>query len=265
MYYTKNYDSIVADNTMTKSGGIWLGVSQAASGERADYSYFAHVTGNTLSGYSHPDHGKGPTLSIGPGADGGLSTKADPVLPSVGVVGNVYKYNTLKGPGKDVTGETSYNKSYSDFSGIMASNENGVAGQASSVGVIIEGNEVSDCHAGAHTASSSYYTVVRNNKFTNNGADVAKHGEPTALSVINDSFKIPAPQALPTDHGTAESASITLVIDSNEAVVNGEVKYLDVPAKQIDDRTLTPARFVAENLGAQVSWDEDTKTVTITR
>ncbi|HOL83542.1 MAG TPA: copper amine oxidase N-terminal domain-containing protein [Caldisericia bacterium] len=32
----------------------------------------------------------------------------------------------------------------------------------------------------------------------------------------------------------------------------------------ISGRTMLPVRFVAENLGCKVDWDQDTKTVTIT-
>lgn len=31
-----------------------------------------------------------------------------------------------------------------------------------------------------------------------------------------------------------------------------------------NDRTLVPVRFISESIGAQVSWDEDTQTVTVT-
>ena len=33
----------------------------------------------------------------------------------------------------------------------------------------------------------------------------------------------------------------------------------------INDRTYVPIRFVAEELGADVQWNEETKTVTITK
>ncbi len=56
---------------------------------------------------------------------------------------------------------------------------------------------------------------------------------------------------------------IELVIDSKTAYVNGEAKELSVPAQIINDRTFTPARFVAESLGAAVGWDGQSKTVFI--
>ena len=59
-------------------------------------------------------------------------------------------------------------------------------------------------------------------------------------------------------------AEITLVIDSDTATVNGETKTLGVPARITDDRTFIPLRFVSENMGAEVLWDGDTRTITIT-
>lgn len=56
---------------------------------------------------------------------------------------------------------------------------------------------------------------------------------------------------------------IVLKIGKTEANVYGEVKSNDVAPIIRNDRTMLPARFVAENLGATVRWDNDTRTVTI--
>jgi hypothetical protein len=49
-------------------------------------------------------------------------------------------------------------------------------------------------------------------------------------------------------------------------VVNGkEIISEDVPAFQIDGRTMVPIRMVAEALKAEVKWDEQTRTVIITK
>lgn len=56
---------------------------------------------------------------------------------------------------------------------------------------------------------------------------------------------------------------ILITIDSATAYVNGEAVALDVTAFIEHDRTYLPVRFISENLGADVSWDGDTKTVTI--
>lgn len=62
---------------------------------------------------------------------------------------------------------------------------------------------------------------------------------------------------------TKDETVIELVIDSKTARVNGSEVELAQPACIIDDYTYTPARFVAENLGCNVGWDGQTKTVFI--
>ena len=56
---------------------------------------------------------------------------------------------------------------------------------------------------------------------------------------------------------------VKLTIDSNVAYVSGTAKTMDVPATIINGRTLIPVRFVAENLGLSVGWDDSTRTVNI--
>lgn len=54
---------------------------------------------------------------------------------------------------------------------------------------------------------------------------------------------------------------ITLFIDYQTALVDGEPVYLDVPPRVVDGRTLVPLRFVAETFGLSVDWDESTYSV----
>jgi len=58
---------------------------------------------------------------------------------------------------------------------------------------------------------------------------------------------------------------IIFTIGKTEASVFGEAKQNDVAPIIKGDRAFLPARFVAENLGAVVEWDNDTRTVTITK
>lgn len=64
---------------------------------------------------------------------------------------------------------------------------------------------------------------------------------------------------------TAESGGrkIVLPVGSTVAAVNGEAVFLDSPAVIIDGRTLVPVRFVSEAMGAEVTWEEETRTVCI--
>lgn len=58
---------------------------------------------------------------------------------------------------------------------------------------------------------------------------------------------------------------IILTIDSDIALVNGEEIKLDSPAFIENDRTYTSVRFIAENLGASVDWNEGSRKVIITK
>jgi hypothetical protein len=57
--------------------------------------------------------------------------------------------------------------------------------------------------------------------------------------------------------------NIVLTIDSDSAAVNGDTHALDVPAQIIHSRTMVPARFISESLGATVDWDADNSSVII--
>ncbi|RJQ24734.1 MAG: copper amine oxidase N-terminal domain-containing protein [Peptococcaceae bacterium] len=57
---------------------------------------------------------------------------------------------------------------------------------------------------------------------------------------------------------------IALWIDKNTTRVNGTDKTTDVAPQIINARTMLPLRFVAENLGCEVNWEETTKKIIIT-
>ncbi len=62
---------------------------------------------------------------------------------------------------------------------------------------------------------------------------------------------------------TDGDTNIVLVVDSTTAYVNGKAVKMDASAFIADGRIFTPCRFVAEQLGANVEWDEATRTITI--
>ncbi|NLB81193.1 MAG: copper amine oxidase N-terminal domain-containing protein [Clostridiaceae bacterium] len=64
---------------------------------------------------------------------------------------------------------------------------------------------------------------------------------------------------------TKDDITIVIYIDSEKAYVNDKEVTLDSPAFIENDRTYTPLRFVAENLGATVDWIESELKVVITR
>jgi len=69
---------------------------------------------------------------------------------------------------------------------------------------------------------------------------------------------------------TSTGTSIEMWIGKNLAYTNGKQVLIDPQNKNvvpeiINGRTMVPVRFVAESLGATVSWDEKTKTITIVK
>ena len=60
-----------------------------------------------------------------------------------------------------------------------------------------------------------------------------------------------------------ETSLIVLKINSHEAWVQGETKYLDMPAKLINDKVMIPIRFISEALGYQVDWFQSERTIHI--
>ena len=64
---------------------------------------------------------------------------------------------------------------------------------------------------------------------------------------------------------TAENknSTVTFSLDSLTADVNGTEQTMDVPAKLIGDKTYVPLRFLSENLGYTVTWDEASNTAIV--
>jgi hypothetical protein len=55
--------------------------------------------------------------------------------------------------------------------------------------------------------------------------------------------------------------TVEAVIGSTTLTVNGSAVTMDVAPEITNDRTMLPARFLAEALGATVGWDPATQTV----
>lgn len=62
---------------------------------------------------------------------------------------------------------------------------------------------------------------------------------------------------------SSDSTSIYLETNSKQAKVNGRNIVLDVAPTNVNNRVFVPLRFVAESLGAEVKWDNNSRTVTI--
>jgi hypothetical protein len=70
---------------------------------------------------------------------------------------------------------------------------------------------------------------------------------------------------LPVLSLSAGISEISLQIDNETAYVNGVSTQLDSPPIIINGRTMVPIRFITESMGAEVGWDGQTKTVTISQ
>lgn len=67
----------------------------------------------------------------------------------------------------------------------------------------------------------------------------------------------------PIAPSTSGSTVIEIIIDNPVAKVNGANVTLDQPATVLNGRTVVPARFIAESLGATVNWNGELQVVTI--
>lgn len=86
------------------------------------------------------------------------------------------------------------------------------------------------------------------------------------LRVIFEAFgaEVTWEQATQSVLAVKGDTTIKLTLGSKNAYKNGELIVLDVPAKALNGRTLVPVRFISESFGAEVTWDQATKTVGIT-
>ena len=62
-----------------------------------------------------------------------------------------------------------------------------------------------------------------------------------------------------------EYNDISMMLNNNKVIVNGEIKEIDVPVKMINSRTFAPLRFISETLGHDIKWDGSTNSVYITK
>jgi hypothetical protein len=64
---------------------------------------------------------------------------------------------------------------------------------------------------------------------------------------------------------TRGTDTLTLILGSANATVNGEPVILDVPAFIMGDRTMVPIRFISESFNLAVVWDINNRTIRITK
>ena len=132
----------------------------------------------------------------------------------------------------------------------------------------------------AEPEKSSQFTLtmqIGNPVMTVNGVDMPIDEQGTVPVIVNDRTLLPVRAVIEQMGGTVgwngETEEVTLTygedeikltIGSTEALLNGETRTLDVAPAVMNDRTMLPARFVCENLSAEVTWDSVQKQVIIT-
>jgi len=62
-----------------------------------------------------------------------------------------------------------------------------------------------------------------------------------------------------------ENDAVAFQINNRSATVNSQAQTMDVPARLINGKTMIPIRFLSENLGYTVEWDEETNMAIITK
>ncbi len=68
---------------------------------------------------------------------------------------------------------------------------------------------------------------------------------------------------LQTVSAVKDDTTIKISVDKNEMYINGNMIWLDTPARLVNGRTLVPFRAVAEAFDANVEWNEDKQLITI--
>lgn len=71
-------------------------------------------------------------------------------------------------------------------------------------------------------------------------------------------------EATETAIGTKGDTEVKIKVNENVLYKNGKAVEIDVPAMEIDWRILVPARAISQSFEADVQWDDETSTVTIT-
>lgn len=60
-----------------------------------------------------------------------------------------------------------------------------------------------------------------------------------------------------------DDTTVEMTINNPKATVNGRMVAMDVAPQIVNNRTMIPLRFLSENLGYEVTWDNDTQTAII--
>ncbi len=89
-------------------------------------------------------------------------------------------------------------------------------------------------------------------------------GQITAVTSNTASFQYSIASSVQQPQQPQGSVTIVMYIGNPDVSVNGQTNTIDVPPQIIGSRTMVPLRFMGDALGATVTWNGSTQTVTYT-
>ncbi|MBQ3054302.1 MAG: hypothetical protein IJC89_05315 [Clostridia bacterium] len=107
--------------------------------------------------------------------------------------------------------------------------------------------------------------------FYNNGdtAPVGRYAYRYTETTANDKTPVDEPVTVSQLKDSKFHGSVIMKINSNDALVDGIAATIDtdssVVPQIINEKTMVPVRFLSQNLNANVEWNENTQTATISR
>lgn len=118
--------------------------------------------------------------------------------------------------------------------------------------------------------------TINNPVMSVNGIEHSIDNEGTVPIIINERTLLPVRAVVEAMGGTVEwngdtqtvtlnrnSDTINLIIGSQTAYLNDKAEVIDTAPTILNNRTMLPIRFIAENFGFTVNWDNEHQTVTI--
>lgn len=125
------------------------------------------------------------------------------------------------------------------------------------------------CDVYGETSSQQLRVIVNGSELINASPEIINGNTMVPVRAIFEALgaRVDWDSNTKTAYGYSADGSIIveITIDSNIAYVNGKVKALAQSAVISGGRTLVPARFISEALGADVVWNANTKTVVISK
>lgn len=85
------------------------------------------------------------------------------------------------------------------------------------------------------------------------------------MTALAEAWAVEGEEVLQPEPEPTQGLKIEMWIGNKIALVNGKTIELDIPPEIKDGRTLVPMRFVAENIGAKITWYAQEKKIIIER